>query len=104
MFASDIAQRPELPWQSHRALIFRSVALFHQDGNGKWVNRMICSSSRRTSKLGTPKPSTSQGNLAKRFLEWQRLRKQVRELERLAVTALKQDAPGARTDGIGRRR
>jgi hypothetical protein len=104
MFASDIAQRPELPWQSHRAMIFRSVALFDQKGKGKAIIQMISSSSLRASKLRTPKPSTSQGNLAKRFLEWQRLRKQVRELERLAVTALKQDAPRARTDGVGRRR
>jgi hypothetical protein len=40
LLAPDIAQRPEVPpGQSHRAMIFRSAALFDQKGNGKAINK-----------------------------------------------------------------
>ena len=93
-----------LPGQSHRAMNPQFGGFIRSKGQRQSDQQMISSSSRPPSKLRTSKPSDSQGDLAKRFLEWRRLRKQVHELERLATTALKQDAPCARTDGVRRRR
>jgi uncharacterized protein YjiS (DUF1127 family) len=51
------------------------------------IYQMVSSSSRRGSKTRTPKPSVD--DLAKLFLEWQRLRKHVNELEQLEATDIK---------------
>ena len=58
---------------------------------------MASSSSRRGSNLRAPKPTISPHDLAERFLEFQRLRKQVQDLEQLLATGLKKDAPYARS-------
>ena len=47
---------------------------------------MISTRLRPLSKYSTPKQIVAPVNLAERFLEVQRLRKQVRDLERLATT------------------
>jgi hypothetical protein len=105
LLAPDIAQHPELLSRAKPAGDDTQLGGFiRSKGRRQSDQQMISSSSRRASKLKMPKPSGSQGELAERFLEWQRLRKQVHELERLAATALKQDAPCARTDGGRRRR
>jgi hypothetical protein len=54
---------------------------------GEWQRsiQMISSSSRRGSKRRTPKLVTSPADLAKRFVELQRLREQVHELEHFAT-------------------
>jgi hypothetical protein len=58
---------------------------------------MISSSARRGSKDRAQKSCSSQSDLAGRFLELQRLRKQVYELEK-AVASGRQQSGGARTD------
>jgi len=52
----------------------------------------------RGSNLRTPKSSTLPSNLAERFLELQRLRKQVQELERNLAYERRPGAAGAGTD------
>jgi hypothetical protein len=59
---------------------------------------MISLSSLRGSKRQTPKPVTSPANLAERFLEVQRLRKQVRELEHSADMDRQDDAASRSED------
>jgi len=49
------------------------------------VLQMISVRRRPTSKSSTPKRSAGRGDLAERFFQVQRLRKQVRDLERLAA-------------------
>jgi hypothetical protein len=58
---------------------------------------MISSSARRGSKHRAQKPCSSPSDLAERFLELQRLRKQVYELEK-AEAGGRQQSGGARTD------
>jgi hypothetical protein len=53
---------------------------------------MILLSSRRGSKRRTPKPVTSPADLAKQFVELQRVREQVHELERFATIDRQQNA------------
>jgi hypothetical protein len=68
-------------------------------------SKMVSSKSRRGSKLPTPKLAVPQNDVASpkdlvvRFLELQRLRKQVHELEQLAAT--ERCAIGARTGRHG---
>jgi hypothetical protein len=59
---------------------------------------MIPSSSRRGAQPLTPRPLASPGDLAKRFIELQQLRKQVYELEHQAAIDRQQGTPDARTD------
>jgi hypothetical protein len=65
---------------------------------------MISLSSRRGSKRQTPKPVTSPADLAKQFVELQRLREQVRELEHFATIDREQNAPRFRSDETRRRK
>jgi hypothetical protein len=67
-------------------------------GSNSGFSKMISSGSRQGSKHRTLKQVTSPADLAKQFVELQRLREQVHELDRLAATDQEQAAPCARTD------
>jgi hypothetical protein len=62
---------------------------------------MTSSNATRGSKIRTPKPGTSSGDLAERFLELLRLRKKVFELEKSLAGDCQQGAGGDRTDLAG---
>ena len=64
---------------------------------------MIFVNRRPTSKSSTPKRSVAPGDLAERFFQVQRLRKQVHDLEQLAA-ADDQQAFVATEDGQGNER
>jgi hypothetical protein len=66
--------------------------------------QMISSGVRRGSKLRTLKLVTSPADLAKQFLELQRLREQVHELERFATIDRQQNAPRFPSDETRRRK
>jgi hypothetical protein len=59
---------------------------------------MISSSAPRGSKHRVQKPRSLPSDLAERFLELQRLRKKVYELEKLVANGRRQVTGGARTD------
>lgn len=63
---------------------------------------MTASNVPRGSKLRTPKPPTSPSDLADQFLELQRLRKKVYELEKLMANDSQQGATGGGTDPVER--
>ena len=65
--------------------------------HSKAARGLISSSARRGSKHRAQKPCSSPSDLAGRFLELQRLRKQVYELEK-AIASGRQQSGGARTD------
>jgi hypothetical protein len=60
---------------------------------------MIFVSRRPTSKSSTPKRSVAPGDLAERFFQVQRLRKQVHDLEQLAARDHHQQSFAAKRDG-----
>jgi len=72
-------------------------------GGNSTVFKMISVRRRPTSKSSTPKRSVAPADLAERFLQVQRLRKQVHDLEQLAATD-HQRAFAATGDGRGNER
>jgi hypothetical protein len=65
---------------------------------------MTPSNFRRGSKIRTPKPRTSPSDLAEQFLELQRLRKKVHELEKRFSGEIQQGAGDDQTDPTGNRK
>jgi hypothetical protein len=79
----DIACRARSQ-QRRREFHFQLNGIVRREANST-VLQMNSIPRRPTSKSSTPKRSVARGDLAERFFQVQRLRKQVRDLERLAA-------------------